>query len=109
MINLTDEIQKQAESMTKIYKEGVPIMSFKTLTTNELEDALYNARNLLNHERHVMSDANISKIWNRINNIKDELSGRESGKICHDLILDKDVICDFEDKIIFDENKRDDS
>lgn len=77
MTDLIKEIQKQAESMTKIYKEGIPIMSFETLTTNELEDALYNARNLLNHERHIMSDSNMSKIWNRINNIKDELLRRK--------------------------------
>ena len=76
MTDLVKEIQKQAELMTKIYKEGVPIMSFKTLTTNELEDALYNARNILNHERHVMSDLSITRVWNRIHNIKNELALR---------------------------------
>ncbi len=84
-------------------------MNVKNLTAIQLEDALYNARNLLNHERHVMADSEISKIWNRINTIKDELIGRENGSICRDLILDEDVVCDFEDKIIFNKNEGDDS
>jgi len=51
-------------------------MNVKNLTVIELEDALYNSRNILNHERHVMSDNSITKIWNRINNIKNELALR---------------------------------
>jgi len=51
-------------------------MNVKNLTVIQLEDALYNARNLLNHERHVMADSEIIKIFNRINIIKSELALR---------------------------------